>query len=336
MKQSGRIVELLNQPLDIVIFSHRNPDGDALGSSLALYHILTKQFHNCKVILPSEYPEELSFLKGTEDIIIYDKTPDKAFEYIANAKIYFCLDFNSLSRIDKSGEKARATTNPFITIDHHLYPEEYSEVLISDTEVSSTCELLYLVIKELQWTQYLDTDIMECLLTGIITDTGSFSYSVHKNTFKITDELTSMGADIQYVQDRLNNQKKESQLRLLGHCLINRMKVWEELHAGMIYLTKQDYLKFNILRGDTEGIVNYLLRLKEVNIAAFIMEQPGIIKISLRSKGNFSVEKMAKTYFNGGGHKNAAGGQSFKGLQQTINLLEKALEENKKEIINSF
>jgi phosphoesterase RecJ-like protein len=336
MIETGSILELLSNPKDIVIFSHRNPDGDAIGSSLALQQILQKQFHNCKIVIPSEFPDELAFLKGTDDIIIYDKTPEKALDTISAAGLFFCLDFNSLSRIDKCGEKALSMAKPFITIDHHLYPEEYSNILISETAISSTCELLFQFVKAMKWSQYLDTNILESILTGIITDTGSFSYGVHPSTFGNVNEIINMGADIVYVQDKLNNQKKESQIRLLGHCLANRMRIWNEAKAGMIYLTKHDYTHFNILRGDTEGIVNYLLKLKDVNLAAFIMEQPGIIKISLRSKGNFCVEKMAKTYFSGGGHKNAAGGQSFTSMRNTISLLEQAIEDHKQEIINSF
>lgn len=336
MEEIKQISTFLQTPKNIAIFSHRNPDGDAIGSSLALAGILKERFHNVKILVPSEFPEELNWLRGSQEIIVYDRTPELAIQRVKESDLYFCLDFNSLDRIDKLGEPLLDTTKPIITIDHHLYPDPFSTVLISRNDVSSTCELVYLTLMDLGWTNNMNRNVSEALLTGIITDTGSFMYSIGAETFKVVDAIISKGADIQFVQDQLNNHIKEKKLRLLGHCLSNRMQIWPESKSGLIYLTKKDYADFTINRGDTEGIVNYLLRLDEIHLACFITEQPNIIKISLRSKGNFSVEKMAKTYFKGGGHKNAAGGSAFGRLKDTIDLLEKAIIENKEEIIHSF
>ncbi|MBK9397201.1 MAG: hypothetical protein IPN55_08210 [Saprospiraceae bacterium] len=177
---------------------------------------------------------------------------------------------------------------------------------------------------------------LEALLVGMITDTGSFKYSISPNTFKNAGEIISQGGDIAHVQDMLYNHMPEKSLRLLGHCLSNRMNIYPDRKAGLIYLSKKDYMDFNIQRGDTEGIVNYLLRLDIVNIAGFISEQPSIVKVSLRSKGDFSVEKMAKEYFRGGGHKNASGGALYSSLKTVISTFEEATEKYKTEIINSY
>ena len=196
MEEIKKISALLQSPKNIAIFSHRNPDGDAIGSSLALADVLRQRFHKVKVLVPSEFPEELNWLNGSDEIIIYDRSPEVALLNIREADVYICLDFNSLDRIDKMGDQLRDTAKPIILIDHHLYPEPFAEVLISRQDISSTCELLFEVINQLGWTASLNRNNCEALLTGIITDTGSFMFSIHSNTFKAVDALTGRGADI--------------------------------------------------------------------------------------------------------------------------------------------
>lgn len=335
MVELQKIADLLSSPRNVVILSHRNPDGDAVGSSLALLHLLKPMFHNSKIILPSEFPVTLEFLVGSKDILIYDLDPAKATEVIHQADLAFCLDFNSLGRIDKVGEELAKRNIPIVMIDHHLYPENFADVAISEPEKSSTCELLYEVSKSLGYKKYFSKEYLECILTGIITDTGSFKYGFQNTTFSNVSEMISLGADLEYVQDGVNNHEMEKTLVLLGHCLHNRMKIYPEWNLGLIYLPRKDYIDYNIQRGETEGIVNQLLRLDVVHVACLITEQPNIIKISLRSKGNFSVEKLAKEYFNGGGHKNAAGGYMHGSLNAAIERLKEAVIQNQTEIINS-
>lgn len=336
MKEIQDLVSFLHNPKNIVITSHRNPDGDAIGSSLALKSVLDTKFHNARIVVPSDFPDDLAWLKGADEITVYDREQEKAIELINNAEIVFCLDYNSLERVDKIGEAIRHCNAKKIVIDHHLFPDGFADILISKPEISSTCELLYEVFKEAGWLSSLSIAGMEALLVGIITDTGSFKYSVSKDTFKNTGEIIAQGGDIEYVQDQLYNHLPEKSLKLLGHCLSNRMIIYPEHRAGLIYLSKKDYMDFNIQRGDTEGIVNYLLRLDVVNVAGFISEQPNIVKISLRSKGDFSVEQMSKEYFRGGGHKNASGGALYSSLKTVISTFEEAIEKNKNEIINSY
>ncbi len=318
MENSHELKSLLSIPKDVVITTHRNPDGDAIGSSLGLLHYLRKLGHTVFIVSPSEFPDFLTWMPGANEIIIYDGDPERAREVIERSDLVFCLDFNSLDRIDKVGELIAPLRSHKVMIDHHLYPEPFADFMISDTMASSTCELIFDFLDRLGDKDMIDRTIGECLFTGILTDTGSFKYSTSPKLFRIVSELLEIGVDDYLLQDLIFNSMQEKHLRLLGHCLYNRMEILEEYATGIITLTKDDYTNFDIQRGDTEGVVNYLLKIKKVKLAAFITEQPTIVKISLRSKGDFSVQEIARKHFKGGGHKNAAGGASFQSLQATV------------------
>lgn len=326
MEYRSEIKAILQVPNDVVIFTHRNPDGDAIGASLALYHYLNTLGHTVKIVCPSEHPEFLSWMKGVDDIIVYDIDEEASKNAVENSKVFFCLDFNALDRIDKIGELFQAKEKvTSIMIDHHLLPEGFCDYIISDTTASSTCEMIYDFICNLGDKEAIDKTIAECIYTGILTDTGSFKYSTSPKLFRIVADLIELGVDDYKLQDLIFNSLKEKHLRLLGHCLNNRMEILPEFHTGIITLTKEDYTNFDIQRGDTEGIVNYLLKIKDLKVAAFIMEQPTIVKISLRSKDDFSVQEIAKRHFRGGGHKNAAGGASFQPLATTVKKFKEVL-----------
>jgi bifunctional oligoribonuclease and PAP phosphatase NrnA len=316
----------LANPQDIVILSHRNPDGDAVGSSMALKLFLEKMHHSVKVILPSEFPTTFSYLfEGSDLPIIFDLEQQRAFDAIEAASVIFMLDFNSLDRIDKMGEKVMFSRATKILIDHHLDPEPFPDYIISDTAASSTSEMVYLFIKDLGSEKIINAKMGEALLTGIITDTGSFKYSTRPQTYEIAGALKKLGVDDYSIQNRIFNSLDEKYLKLLGHCLANRMTVLAEHRAAYIYLSKEDYANFTIGRGDTEGIVNYMMMLSNVDIAAFIMEQPNIVKISLRSKNDINVQQLASTHFNGGGHKNASGGSAYAKLEDVIKKFTKVV-----------
>ena len=332
MENIQELKQLLSTPKDIVITTHRNPDGDAIGSSLALYHYLRGLMHSVNIVSPSEYPDFLGWMPGTKDIVIYDIDHERSAKLIDQANIIFCLDFNSLDRIDKVGELIAPQRCSKVMIDHHLYPEHFAEFMLSDTSASSTCELIFDFIDLMGHKSSIDLVIAESIFTGILTDTGSFKYSTSPKLFRIVGELLERGVDNQRLQDLVFNCLKEKHLLLLGHCLKNRMEILEEYKTGIITLTKDDYANFEIQRGDTEGIVNYLLKIKEVKMAAFITEQPTIVKISLRSKGDFSVQQIAKKHFKGGGHKNAAGGASFQNLRATVKKFKTLLPEYKEQL----
>ncbi len=316
---------LLSVPQDIVILSHRNPDGDAIGSSLGLLHYLRKWGHRVNVIVPSEYPDFLSWLPAAGEIVVYDDEEETATELLKTATMFFILDLNSFDRIDKVADVLHEDARPRVMIDHHLYPEPIADYMFSDTTASSTCEMVYDFIEQLGDTARLDKTIGDCLYTGIITDTGGFKYATSAKLFRTVSKLLEAGTDDYKVQDRIWNSMTEKQLRLLGHCLANRLEVYPEYFTAMVYLTKEDYTDFDIQRGDTEGVVNFLLRMPQVMIAAFIHEQPTIVKLSLRSKGDVDVQEICKQHFRGGGHKNASGGASFVPLNATIHKFTKLL-----------
>ena len=333
MENIDKLKSLLAVPKDIVITSHRNPDGDAIGASLATYLYLNKLGHTVHVIFPSEYPDFVAWMPDADKITIYDIEPEKSEELAKRADIIFCLDYNSLDRIDKLGEVIETLKDTdLVMIDHHLYPDINAEFQISEPEASSTCELIYDFMEMMGDMSKMDQDIAECLYTGIITDTGSFKYSTSPKLFRVAAHLLEAGVDDAMIQNVIFNSMDEKYLRLLGHCLRNRMEIIEEYSTGIIWLNKQDYETFDIQRGDTEGIVNYLLKLKKVKIAAFITEQPTIVKLSLRSKGDISVQEICKKHFKGGGHKNASGGSSYSTLRGTINKLKQILPQYKEMI----
>ncbi len=325
MEGINEIRKVLSFPRDIVIFSHRNPDGDAIGSSMALKLYLEKSGHTARIIFPSEFPSIYTFLPKTDDIIIFDFEKKKVEEIIKKTEVIFFLDFSGLDRIDKMGELVQDSNAIKIHIDHHIEPEPFADYVLSDTKSSSTSELMYDFFEYLDNNKNIDKEIAECIMTGIITDTGSFKYSTTSKTFLTASKLMQYDIDLNELQNKIYNSLSEKQVKLIGFALNKRMELIPEFHAGIIYLTKQDYKDFDIQRGDTEGLVNYLLMIKNIRIAALITEQPTIVKISLRSKGDISVQEIARDNFKGGGHKNAAGGHAYAKLESVINKFKSIL-----------
>ncbi len=335
MENINELKSLLSIPKDIVITTHRNPDGDAIGSSLGLRHYLEQLGHTVKVAVPSEFPHFLNWMPGTKDILVYDTGQEEVKKVLEKPDMVFCLDFNSLERIDKMGELIAQLKTKIVLIDHHLYPEPFYDFEMHDVTASSTSELVYDFINLLGDKRLINLDVADCLFTGILTDTGSFKYATSPKLFRLVADLLELGVDDNRIQNLVFNSLEEKHLRLLGHVLDNRMEVLDEYRTAIITLTKQDYEKYKISRGDTEGLVNYLLQMSNVALAIFIHEQPTITKISLRSKGNFSVQEIAKKHFRGGGHKNASGGYSYIGLRPTVKKFKSILPEYKDLLLNN-
>lgn len=333
MEFSAALRQLIQVPQNVAIFSHRNPDGDAIGSSLAMRHYLEQHGHTVHVLFPSEYPEEFEALPGAADALIWDLQPDECKQVINKKNLFIFLDFNALDRIDKMGEYLRELPAQRIMIDHHLYPDDIAEHIFSEPEASSTCELVYRFIEGLGDRDKINPNTVgKCLYTGLVTDTGSFRYATNPKVFRIAADLVERGTDDTGVQDMIFNSQKEKNLRLLGHCLSNRMEFLPEYKTALIWLSRKDYEQFDIQRGDTEGIVNYLLTIRDVKIAAFIHNQPTVVKLSLRSKGNIDVQEICKKHFRGGGHKNASGAYSHDSLKATIDKFKSILPEYKDKI----
>lgn len=322
----------LKKPQRIVIFGHRNPDGDALGSTLGLMYYLKQYWHDITILYPSEYPSIYSWMPGLDQVVISDLDEDRACRIIAEAQMAFCLDFSALSRIDKMGEQLSTRDIPKVVIDHHLDPEDFADYLWWDTGASSTCEMVYKFISQLGDKDKIDHPTGECLFTGMITDTGSFNHNTNPDLYRICAELKARGIDDQLIQQRLNQNFEEKQLRVLGHALAHRMRILRKYRTGIIYLSRRDFAHFDIQRGDTEGIVNRLLSIKDVRLAVFITQQPNIVKLSFRSKGAFSVQEIASKYFNGGGHRNAAGGYMHASLKAVLDKVRSILPEYQKQL----
>ena len=298
---------LLSAKQNVVITTHVNPDGDAIGSSVALFNFLIKMGHDVSVIVPNDYPDFLKWMKNDELIINYSNSKNESQEKIKNASLIFCLDFNNLNRINEIGDYISESKAKKVLIDHHLDPSDFYDFKIHDVKASATAELVYNFLIELD-SNAVDKDISEALYTGILTDTGSFKFSMSPKVHKIVSDLMIRGVDIGFINNKIYDSNSLDKLKLIGYALSEKLEVISNGNAAYIVLSRKDLKDHNFKKGDTEGLVNYALSISNVNMAVLIIETKERIKFSFRSIGQFSVNEFAKKYFNGGGHKNAAGG----------------------------
>lgn len=298
---------LLSVKHNVVITTHVNPDGDAIGSSVALLNFLIKMGHDVSVIVPNDYPDFLKWMKNDELIINYSNSKNESQEKIKNASLIFCLDFNNLNRINELGDYISESKAKKVLIDHHLDPSDFYDFKIHDVKASATAELVYNFLIELD-SNAVDKDISEALYTGILTDTGSFKFSMSPKVHKIVSDLMIRGVDIGFINNKIYDSNSLDKLKLIGYALSEKLEVISNGNAAYIVLSRKDLKDHNFKKGDTEGLVNYALSISNVNMAVLIIETKERIKFSFRSIGQFSVNEFAKKYFNGGGHKNAAGG----------------------------
>ncbi len=335
----NKISALLAVHRKIVIVSHRNPDGDAYGSSLAMYHYLKKQGHTVTVISPNDCPFFLKWMPGQKDIVLFEKKEANATKILHEAEIVFTLDFNAFHRTGNKMQLALEKIKPiFIMIDHHQAPDDYATYRYSDVTKTSTSEMVYDFMEMFDDLSKIDTEIATCIYTGIMTDTGSFRFpSTTSRTHRIVANLLDNGADNAKIYNSVMDVNSYNRMQLLGRALAN-MKVVEDCKTAYITLSQYELNKYNFEKGDTEGFVNYALSLKGVIFAVIFIEdkKQGIIKMSFRSKGKFSVNEFARTYFNGGGHTNAAGGRSEESLHKTVQQFLKILPKYKTELEQSY
>ena len=327
---------LLASPKKIVIVPHKNPDGDAIGSTVALYNFLKSKQHDAVVIAPNEYPEFLKWVPGQEDVLIFEKNTEKATQLISDAEVIFTLDFNHFSRTGMMEEVLAKTETTYVMIDHHQQPDDYAKFTYSDVSCSSTCEMVYNFIEMLDETDKISPEIASALYLGIMTDTGSFRFSsTTSKTHRVIANLIDKGAKNASIhQDTFDNSSYE-RMQLLGVAL-NNMKVFSQYKTAYITLSQEELDKHNFKKGDTEGFVNYSLGIKGIIFAAIFIENKAdkIIKISLRSKGDFDVNQFARKHFEGGGHINAAGGKSDLNLKETTQKFEQLLADYENELKN--
>lgn len=313
---------LLAKVNSISIISHWSPDGDAMGSSLALYHYLIKCGKKVQVIVPNQYPDFLKWMPGDNKVMVFQENEEKAIKALKKCELIFTLDFNTLKRLEKLGEVISTLDIPKVLVDHHQQPDSYASYYFHDVKACSTCELIYDLICGLGGKKLIDKKIAACLYTGLMTDTGSFRYpSVNPKTHLIVSELMNTGIVPADIHSAVYDTYSEERMKLLGYALSEKMMVMIGLPVAYIALTDEELRRFNFKKGDTEGLVNYPFSIKGIKVCAFFNEskQDGYVKISFRSKGKIDVNKFARSHFNGGGHINAAGGKSSESLHDTVN-----------------
>ncbi len=314
-----------------VIVSHVSPDGDAVGSSLGLWHFLNTRGKTANVIVPNAFPDFLKWMPGSKDILQYDRYKEFADRLIAEADVICCLDFNAIHRIDAMADAVLASPARKILVDHHLDPEDFCHIVISHPGISSTCELVFRLICRMGCFADITKECAECIYTGMMTDTGGFTYNSNdREIYFIISELLSKGIDKDQIYRNVFNTYSEGRLRLMGHVL-TRMVVYSDHHAALITLTKREQYRFNYIRGDSEGFVNIPLSIKGTVFTCFLREdtEKPMIKVSLRSVGSFPCNRVASEFFGGGGHLNASGGEYYGTIEEARKVFEQALEKYK-------
>ncbi len=325
------VKKLLSIPQKIVIIPHKNPDGDAIGSTLGLWHYLLKVNQEATIISPNDYPKFLKWMPGSEQILNFERENSQAKKKIEKATLIFTLDFNHLGRIGQMEAFVKTTNAKFVMIDHHQEPSDYAEITYSDVRMSSTCEMVYNFIEYLGDGELIDSNIANCLYAGIMTDTGSFKFaSTTSRTHRIIANLMERGAQNTQIHHNIYDTNTPNRLHLLG-CALKNMVILDAYRTAYITLSQTELDTHEYQKGDTEGFVNYGLTLEGINLAAIFIEnkEEGIIKISFRSVGDFSVNEFARKHFEGGGHHNAAGGKSDRSLMETAKYFESLLDSYK-------
>ena len=339
------ILSYIQQAHKVAIFTHQSPDGDAMGSSLAMYHYIISLGKEAQVIVPNAFPDFLAWMPGADSVLLYDTHQAQADAYLDAADLIICADFNDPKRIGALGDKMLSLTCPKVMIDHHLHPSDFADFIVSVPEASSTCELVYEVLMNSQYplakrpisdSEASNTlhNIAQCLYTGLMTDTGNFSYNSNRpQIYPMIATLIEAGVDKDAIYNAVFNQYSVDRMKLVGYCLYQKMRVFPEHHTALIYLNRKELYRFNFQKGDAEGIVNMPLQSKDIHYSIFMREDKATpdemekngniktkIKLSFRSQGDRPVNVFASEVFNGGGHANAAGGEYYGTLAEAVQL----------------
>ena len=325
------ILSYIQNANQVAILTHQSPDGDAMGSSLAMYHFIKSLGKEAQVIVPNAFPDFLAWMPGADAVLLYDAHKAQADAYLEAADLIVCTDFNAPNRIGSLGDKMLTLTCPKVMIDHHLHPDNFVDAMISVPEASSTCELVYGFLMN---SSSLSPQIATCLYTGLMTDTGNFSYNSNRpQIYPMIATLIEAGVNKDEIYNAVFNQYSVDRMKLVGYCLYQKMRVFPEHHAALIYLNRKELYRFNFQKGDAEGIVNMPLQSKDIYYSVFMREDKatpdemekngGIktkIKLSFRSQGDRPVNIFASEVFNGGGHANASGGEYYGSLTEAVQL----------------
>lgn len=330
-KNIRNLAKLLDEASNVVITTHMSPDGDAIGSSLALWHVLEAMGKSAKVIVPDEPSKQLSFLPGFKEMVVFSRYTIFAKELIANADLIFALDYNGAKRIDRVAKPVEEASAPKVMVDHHLDPEPFCDITISLPGQSSTCAVLFRTLAQLEYLDIVDDKAASCLMSGMMTDTGNFSYNANDpELYLIVARLIEMGANRDDLSRRLFDTFSESYLRIQGYATSRKMEVNKDMGAALIWLTREELNRMHYTRGDTEGLVNRPLAIPGIHYSVFLREEEHYVKVSMRSVGDFPCDAICSKYFGGGGHKNAAGGEFRGSMEQAIEVFHRILPENKK------
>lgn len=325
---------LIEQAEEIVLFVHHNPDGDALGSSLALKTVLESMNKKATVISPNELPGFLSFLPGFSSVVVYDSSSDDSKQLIDSADLYICCDFNRPERMNNLHKIIDFGRCPSIVIDHHPFPLDFVTLIFSETKVSSTSELVFHILESSGYLSQLPVSGADSLFVGIVTDTGGFSHNCSTpDIYLAVAKLMEIGVQRDAIYDHIFRSNTIERLKLTGNCLGNNLVHLDEFGAAYFCISDKDKDIYNIKPGDTEGLVNMPLSVKGITLSAMFTENEGMVKVSLRSKYDFPANAICEKYFNGGGHTNAAGGRVNMSLTEAVALYIKSLEEYKSELI---
>ena len=322
------IEEILKKSKKIVITTHQSPDGDAIGSSLALFGYLAKKGFDVSVVVPDTFPKFLKWMEGTDNIHVYDHAENVVKGLISEADLIFSLDYNDLTRVGGVGNLIEKSTAYKAMIDHHLHPADFADWMCSDTSSCSTAQLIYNFIEDFNDLDLIDDQIAEGIYCGIMTDSGSFRFpSVQAKTHLIAADLINRGLNHSRIHELVHDVNTLPKLHLLGFALNEKLRVLPNVPVAVIAINCEELSRFNYKKGDTEGLVNYALSLEGIEMAAFIKEDDNKVKMSFRSKGEIAVNEFSSQNFNGGGHKNAAGGISFTSFEETVELFESKIVE---------
>ncbi|MFA0962172.1 bifunctional oligoribonuclease/PAP phosphatase NrnA [Roseivirga sp. BDSF3-8] len=337
MQNLASFKEFLSVPQKVVITTHHKPDADALGSSLGLAAFLKKKGHSVTVITPTDYPRFLHWMKGNDEVIVFNEgNEQQSASLIEEATAIFCLDFSNLHRINELGELVRNASATKVLIDHHEEPEDFADFSKWDKKAAATAELIYMLIRDMEETDLLDPDIADCLYAGIMTDTGSFKHpNTTRNVHIITADLMEYGADVSKVSKLIYDTNSLDRVRFIGYALNEKLTVLPEYRTAYFAISAEELKRFNSKTGDTEGLVNYALGIEGITLAAVIIDRTEAVKMSFRSVGDFSVNKFARAHFEGGGHKNAAGGKSDDSLEKTVEKFESLLDDYKDQLLQN-
>jgi bifunctional oligoribonuclease and PAP phosphatase NrnA len=328
-KYTKELNNLFSSSANILLISHINPDGDAIGSQLALNHFLRSKGKTVSLMTPNNLQEFLKWMEGSDQIKVFIRDRKKCQKMIADADLIVMLDFNQANRLGEAEEYVRKSAAKKVIIDHHLDPADFTDLVISDPSKCSTAELVYDLVRGLNGGPFMSKAYAESIYVGIVTDTGNFEHgSYSSDTFRIAADLLETGIRKESILNLIYNNFSSERMKLLGYALNKRMVVLSEMKTAYIYLTKEDLKDYNHIKGDTEGFVNMPLSIKGIHFTALFIEKENFIKISFRSKGVFPTHEFASRYFGGGGHLNASGGEYRDTLDNTINYFMKALEEN--------